>query len=194
MDPIFGLPCITESKAMDSARTRNQCQEKKLAEKFYELDLDRKSRSCKILTKKTAVEDFKTSIELSPPRLRTLPMGLSREEKEQYKQLLRNSNGVSMTLSELDRKLADRRYRSIQSVPKSKGQQEVSATQNEDNNEHLVDVGNWNSCLTINRQKHAARNAWSRVTSEDIKFKRDDTAKSKTPTLSAKIYQHSSKN
>ncbi|KAH9499124.1 hypothetical protein Btru_006752 [Bulinus truncatus] len=186
MDPIFGLPCITDSKAMDSARTRNQSQEKKLADRFNELDIDMKSRSFKILTKRTDVEDFKTNIDSSTPRLRTLPLGLSREEKEQYKQLLRSSNSVSMTLSELDKRLADRRNKNVlASVETSTGATCHNDLQHEQYSEQIVDVCQWNSCLSINRQKHAARNAWSRATSDDIKYKNGGSKKQKTTNFTA---------
>lgn len=200
MDPMFGLPCVQESRAMDSARTRNQSIEKVLAEKFESIDLDMKTRSGKLITEKNEIEDFLSRLDPSLSKQIQMPAGLSKREKAMYKKMAQCAVMTSMSLAEFDRQ----RKRKIERKPtmlissneisstEPQGLQSLAthSTQNakrgirshflktHDNKEDwampaasLVVSDDLKLCLPMNRQKHAVRDVWSRITSDDMRHK-----------------------
>ncbi|GFN88096.1 hypothetical protein PoB_001460200 [Plakobranchus ocellatus] len=210
MDPIFGLPCVQESRAMDSARTRNQSQDKLLAEKFESLDLAMKTRSGQLLTQKSEVEDFMSRLDTSASRHVLLPAGLSHRERSMYKKMVRCAGLSSMTLAEFDRALGQRiAHTRSRSCSRSAGKtldtnspsqdmrrpgKEAQLESFHDRREirtdepPVISTDDLELCLPMNRQKHAVRDAWSRIISDDMRHKMELKKTSSTPNASTQSY------
>ncbi|GFR64500.1 hypothetical protein ElyMa_001924200 [Elysia marginata] len=197
MDPMFGLPCVQDSRAMDSARTRNQSQEKLLAEKFESLDLDMKTRSSKLITQKNEIEDFLSSLDSSSPRQIQLPAGLTKRERAMYKKMAQCAGVSSIPLAEFDRLWKQKAFQArhnptqvsahaslairepgIQTSQDARRATRLRPFEMQDNKEEdmagkasLVVSEGIELCLPMNRQKHAVRDVWSRITSEDMRHK-----------------------
>ncbi|XP_060082060.1 uncharacterized protein LOC132561348 [Ylistrum balloti] len=105
MDPIFGLPVVKESRAMESARNRNRTQQRRLGSQLLKLHSKLECNTSRIIQNKNVVLDLWGVIHPSSTNKNVVcPSGLTNQEKSEYKHM-RKSGPLSMSLEEFDKKM-----------------------------------------------------------------------------------------
>lgn len=100
------VPVFRESRAMDSARMRNHCQQMLLNTQIQKLDSNFNHISLKLNTERKLVADTLIKIDPTSNRAFICPAGISKHQKETLLKL-RRSVVPTMTLTEFDEKLRD---------------------------------------------------------------------------------------
>ncbi|RUS78673.1 hypothetical protein EGW08_013561 [Elysia chlorotica] len=154
------------------------------------------AESGKLLTKKNEIENFMSQLDSSSSKQVLLPAGLTQRERALYKKLVQCTGMTSIPLAEFDRlwkqKASHSRHRAghkpVAMTMPTRGiaashpdvRRRTRLVQSDAQEYHgegmmgeasLVVSRDIELCLPMNRQKHAVRDVWSRITSEDVRHK-----------------------
>ncbi|XP_046358076.1 uncharacterized protein LOC124136249 [Haliotis rufescens] len=162
MDPLFGLPAMKDTKAMDAARARNKSYERHLVRTINTLDSELKTKSCKLQHTVSDLQQFMSNINPRSAKTIIYPRGLSDEQKHNYR-VLRRGSIPSMSLDEFDMRMEVKREKRAQTRrrPKPEVEKEV---------EKIVDVDAHSFCAPFHKHRQTMREAYDRATSNDVRF------------------------
>ncbi|XP_067677421.1 uncharacterized protein [Haliotis asinina] len=162
MDPLFGLPTMKDTKAMDAARARNKSYERHLVRTINTLDSEMKANACKLQHTVSDLQQFMVNINPNSAKTVIYPHGLSDEEKHNYR-VLRRGSLPSMSLDEFDVRMEVKRNKRAQR--RSRHRPDVDKEVDK-----IVDVNAHSFCAPIHKHRQTMREAYDRATSNDVKF------------------------
>ncbi|OWF35550.1 uncharacterized protein LOC110442820 [Mizuhopecten yessoensis] len=177
MDPVFGLPVVKESRAMESARNRNRTQQRRLGSQLTKLHYKLECSTSRILQHKNIARDLWNTIQPPTPNKNVVcPSGLTNQEKSVYKHM-RKSGPLSMSLEEFDKKMEELKYISAQSrqtdkvenPPKRRRRNSEVVTGSTRRGSIVPDEDQIRSPL-LNR-KHKMKEALGRLETSDVRVK-----------------------
>ncbi|XP_033737998.1 uncharacterized protein LOC117325690 [Pecten maximus] len=177
MDPLFGLPVVKESRAMESARNRNRTQQRRLGSQLLKLHSKLECNTSRIIQNKNVALDLWNVIH--PPTLNknaVCPSGLTNREKLVYKHM-RKSGPLSMSLEEFDKKMDElkniiaqsRQIVKAEKLPK-KGRRNSEVVTGSTRRASIIPDDQQIRSPLINR-KHKMKEALERLETADVRIK-----------------------
>lgn len=177
MDPIFGLPVVKESRAMENARNRNRTQQRRLGSQLLKLHSKLECNTSRIIQNKNVALDLWNVIH--PPtshKNAVCPSGLTNKEKSVYKHM-RKSGPLSMSLEEFDQKMDELKNMIAKNRQEVKG--EKSPKRGRRNSEVATGSTRRASIIPDDEQirsplikrKHKMKEALERLETSDVRVK-----------------------
>lgn len=175
MDPVFGLPVVKESRAMECARNRNRTQQRRLGTQISKLHSKLHDTTSRIIQNKNTALDLWSTIHPPPPEKSVVcPTGLTNQEKSVYKHI-HKSGAQSMSLKEFDIKMEEFRNQSSE----HRGKDKMNSPRRRRRNSESVTTPRRGSIVPDEEQigsplptrKHRMKAALERLETADVRVK-----------------------